>query len=215
MKIYIDFDGTLFNSKIQYQRLINIFKKYNIEEKYIKNLMKEEFYQKEKSFDILTKKIIKDKNLDQGIFKELNNIYKSDLIYPDVIPFLEKYQNKYELILLTLGNIENQEKKINSSNLSKYFKHIIGLIHVKDLFSLSVKDKSKLNIDYINGIFIDNNPKELEKFYNSKAKYLIRIKRESDKYSKISLSIKNIPEFKNFEELMNSNYIEKIGDNYE
>ena len=205
MKIYIDFDGTLFNSKIQYQRLINIFKKYNIEEKYIKNLMKEEFYQKEKSFDILTKKIIKDKNLDQGIFKELNNIYKSDLIYPDVIPFLEKYQNKYELILLTLGNIENQEKKINSSNLSKYFKDII----------ITNKDKSKLNIDYINGIFIDNNPKELEKFYNSKAKYLIRIKRESDKYSKISLSIKNIPEFKNFEELMNSNYIEKIGDNYE
>ena len=33
MKIYIDFDGTLFNSTIQYKRFINVFKKYNIKEK--------------------------------------------------------------------------------------------------------------------------------------------------------------------------------------
>ena len=205
MKIYIDFDGTLFNSKIQYQRLINIFKKYNIEEEYIKELMKEEFYQKEKSFDILTKKIIEDKNLNKNILKELNDIYKPDLIYPDVIPFLEKYQNKYELILLTLGNIEYQEKKIKASNLSKYFKDII----------ITNKDKSKLNINYENSIFIDNNPKELEKFYNSKASHLIRIKRETDYYSKNPLNIKGIYEFKDFNQLINSNYIDKIGENYE
>jgi phosphoglycolate phosphatase-like HAD superfamily hydrolase len=205
MKIYIDFDGTLFSSPTQYKRLINVFKKYNIEENYIKKVMKEEFYQKQKSFDILAQKIIKDKNLNTNILKEVNNIYKPDLVYSDVIPFLEKYQNKYELILLTLGNIEHQEKKINASNLSKYFKDII----------ITNKDKSKLNIDYTNGIFIDNNPQELEKFYNSKARYLIRIKRETDKYSKIPLNINNILEFKDFNELINSNYIEKIGENYE
>jgi len=33
------------------------------------------------------------------------------------------------------------------------------------------------------------------KFYKSKAKYLIRIKRKTDKYSKLNLNINNIPEF--------------------
>ncbi|MBQ2873018.1 MAG: HAD hydrolase-like protein [Bacilli bacterium] len=205
MKIYIDFDGTLFDSTIQYQRLINILKKYNISEDYIKTLMKEDFYKKEKSYDILATKIIEEKKINSHIQKEINSIYTKDLVYPDVIPFLEKYSKKYDLILLTLGNIQHQEKKIKSSELKKYFKDII----------ITDKDKSKLNIDYTKGIFIDNNPKELEKFYNSKAAHLIRIKRNIDKYSKIPLNIENIPEFKNFEELTKNNYIEKIGENYE
>ena len=59
----------------------------------------------------------------------------------------------------------------------KYFKDII----------ITNKDKSKLNIDYTNGIFIDNNPLELEKFYNSNSINLIRIKRDTDKYFKVYL----------------------------
>ena len=55
---------------------------------------------------------------------------------------------------------------------------------------------------------------KLKKFYNSKAKYLIRIKRDTDKYSKIDLDIKNIPEFINFNELTKNNYIKQIGENY-
>ena len=195
MKIYIDFDGTLFDSTIQYQRLINLFKKYNIDEIYIQNLMKEDFYQKEKSYDLLAEKIISNKNLNPNIIKEIDNIYTKDLVYPDVIPFLEKYHNKFELLLLTLGNKLHQEKKIKASNLNKYFK--------------------KLSIDYQNSIFIDNNPKELEKFYNANAKHVIRIKRNVDKYSKISLKIKEIPEFIDFNELTKSNYLDKIGENYE
>lgn len=205
MKIYIDFDGTIFDSTIQHQRLINIFKKYNVSEKYITNLMKENFYQKEKSYDVLAARIIKEKNLPTTILKEVDGIYTKDLVYPDVVPFLEKYYPKYELILLTLGNIEHQQKKIKVSELEKYFKEII----------IAEKDKSKINIDYTKGIFIDNNPQELERFYNSKARYLIRIKRDIDKYSKIPLNVNNIPEFKDFDELTKNNYIEKIGENYE
>ena len=107
-------------------------------------------------------------------------------------------------ILLTLGNKNFQQKKIYSSNINKYFKDII----------ITDKDKSKLNINYSNSIFIDNNPIELKKFYNSKDKYLIRIKRDTDKYSKLNLDINNIPEYKDFNELLNSNYIDKIGETY-
>lgn len=205
MKIYIDFDGTLYNSTLEYERLINIFKKYNIDKEYINSLKKEKFYQKQKSYDVLAERIIKDNNLSPNIQEEVNAMYDTGLVHQDVIPFLEKYQNKYELILLTMGNKNHQWKKINASKLDKYFKDVI----------IAEKDKSKLNIDYTNGIFIDNNPEELEKFYNSKANYLIRIKRDVDKYSKMPIKIENIPEFKDFEELLKSNYIEKIGENYE
>ena len=198
MKIYIDFDGTLYNTTKLNQNFINIFNKYNIDTKYTKKLMNTH-----KNYDILANKIIKENNIDKSIYKKLFNLYSNDLVYKDVIPFLEKYYKKNELILLTLGNEDYQEKKINSSNLRKYFKDII----------ITNKDKSKLdNIDYINGIFIDNNPNELKKFYNSNATKLIRIKRNDDKYSKLNLDIKNIPEFNNFEELDNNNYLEEIGE---
>lgn len=198
MKIYIDFDGTLFNSTKLYNNFIKIFNKYNIKTSYTKNII-----QKSKNYDIAAKKIIKEFNLDKSIYKEINNIYSKNLLFKDTIPFLEKYYQKYDLILLTLGTKSYQQKKINSTNISKYFKEII----------ITNKDKSKLNIDYSNGIFIDNNPLELKKFYNAKAKYLIRIKRKTDKYSNLNLDINNIPEFNSFTELLNSKYIEKIGEN--
>ena len=200
MKIYIDFDGTLFNSTKHYHNYKNIFKKHNID---IEEILKQK-YKQEKNFDTLTKKIIKEYNLNPSIYKEVDQIYSKELIFKDVIPFLEKYSKKYDLILLTLGNINYQNKKIKHSNISKYFKDII----------ITNKDKSTLDIDYENWIFIDNNPLELKKFHNSKAKNLIRIKRDSDKYSKLNLNIENIPEFTSFDELSKNKYIEKIGENY-
>ena len=200
MKIYIDFDGTLFDSTKHYHKYINIFKKHNLNITETLN----KTYEKDKNFDTISKKIIQKYNLDNSIFKELEKLYSEKLIFKDAIPFLEKYSKKYDLILLTLGNIKYQQKKINKTKIYPYFKDII----------ITNKDKSNLNIDYENGVFIDNNPLELKKFYNSKAKYLIRIKRKTDKYSKLNLNIENIPEFTSFDELTKSNYIEKIGENY-
>lgn len=199
MKIYIDFDGTIFDSTKLYNKFINIFNKYNIKKEYIKH----ELYDQNKNLDILANEIIKKNNLNLNILKELENIYSKNLVFKDVIPFLEKYYQKYDLILLTLGDKTYQQKKINESKLKKYFKDII----------ITNKDKSNLdNIDYTNGIFIDNNPIELEKFYNSNAKNLIRIKRNHDKYSKLNLNINNVPEYNNFNELITTNYIDNIGD---
>lgn len=199
MKIYIDFDGTLYNSTKLDKKFINIFKEYNIKEEYIEYLIN-----KIKNYNIITKKLINEFNLNEDILSKIDTLYSDELIFKDAITFLEKYYKQYDLILLTLTNdLSYQQKKINSSNLSKYFKNII----------ITNKDKSKLNnVDYINGIFIDNNPIELERFYNAKATNLIRIKRDTDKYSKINLNIKNIPEFIDFNDLINNNYIEKIGE---
>ena len=89
MKIYIDFDGTLFDSTKHYQEYINIFKKHNID---IESYFNKE-YQKEKNFDILSKKLIKEYNLNPSIYDELDKIYTEELIFKDVIPFLEENYN--------------------------------------------------------------------------------------------------------------------------
>lgn len=202
IKIYIDFDGTIFNSTKHYNNFINIFNKYNINKEYIENIMKKT-YKEEKNLDKIASKIIKENNLDISILDELNNLYSEKLVFKDAITFLEKYYKKYDLILLTLGIKEYQEKKIKASKISKYFKEII----------ITNDDKSKLDINYKDNLFIDNNPYELKKFSNSKAIHLIRIKRDIDKYSKINLDINNVIEYKDFKELLNSNYIDKIGEN--
>ena len=118
IKIYIDFDGTIYNTTKLYQEYINLLKKYNINEEYFQNKLNKN-YQKNKNLNTITEYIINDYNLNNSIQTELNNIIKNNLIYKDVIPFLEKYHNKYDLILLTLGNKEFQEKKIKSSNINK------------------------------------------------------------------------------------------------
>lgn len=203
MNIYIDFDGTLYKTNELYNRFIKLFNKYNFSETDIQKFMKQEPYKTHKSFDILANKIINDYNLNkEEIEQELNNIYTEDLVYPDVIPFLEKYSKKYNLILLTLGNIEHQKRKINSSKLSKYFKDII----------ITNKDKSLLNIDYSKSIFIDNNPKEIEKFHNVNAYSIIRIIRNNDNFYNNQKNIIDTKEYFNFQDI--GNYIDKIGGNY-
>ena len=163
-------------------------------------------YKTERNLDKIASKIIKENNLDTSIIDELNNLYSEKLVFKDAIKFLKKYYKKYDLILLTLGIKNYQEKKIKSSNISKYFKEII----------ITNNDKSKLDINYQENIFIDNNPYELKKFSISNANHLIRIKRDIDKYSKVNLDINNVIEYKDFEELLKSNYIDKIGEkNYE
>ena len=157
-----------------------------------------------KSFDILTNMIIKKYNLNEEIKEEIDSIYTDNLLYKDSIPFLEEYSKKYDLILLTKGHIPYQQKKIKSSNISKYFKEIIT----------TDKDKSKLDIDYTKGIFIDNNPKEIERFYNSKALYLIRIRRDKEHYSRFNTTINNVQEYSNLKKI--SHFIEQNGgNNYE
>ena len=93
MKIYIDFDGTLYNTTKLNNNFINIFNKYNIDKEYIKKLMNNH-----KNYDNLANKIINDNNIDKSIYKDISNLYSSDLVFKDVIPFLEKYHKTYELI---------------------------------------------------------------------------------------------------------------------
>lgn len=186
MKIYIDFDGTLFNTDKFYQDYLVILNKYNISSFEIEKMKKELFTNRRFNLDILTDYIISKYNI-KNLKQEVESLYNNSYVFEDVIPFLEKYKN-YNLILLTLGDIDYQNRKIESSNLSKYFQDII----ITDV------DKSQLDINYKDNLFIDNNPKELIKFQNNGGK-IIRIRRIEDKYSVIDLD--NVLEYKNFFDL--------------
>ena len=186
MKIYIDFDGTLFNTDKFYQDYLAILNNYNISSFKIDEMKKELFTNRRFNLDILTDYIISKYNI-KNLKQEVESLYNNSYVFEDVIPFLEKYKN-YNLILLTLGDIDYQNRKIESSNLSKYFQDII----ITDV------DKSQLDINYKDNLFIDNNPKELIKFQNNGGK-IIRIRRIEDKYSVIDLD--NVLEYKNFFDL--------------
>ena len=186
MKIYIDFDGTLFNTDKFYQDYLTILNKYNISSFEIEKMKKELFKNKRFNLDILIDYIIGKYNI-KNLKQEVETLYNNSYVFEDVIPFLEKYKN-YNLILLTLGDIDYQNRKIESSKLSKYFQDII----ITDVY------KSQLDINYKDNLFIDNNPKELIKFLNKGGK-IIRIRRIEDKYSLIDLD--NVLEYKNFFDL--------------
>lgn len=186
MKIYLDFDGTLFNTDKFYQDYLNLFQEYGLDEDLINNIKLELFKTTKFNLDILTNYLVKEYNLDNNILLKVNNLYNSSYVFKDVIPFLEKYKN-LEINLLTYGEYNYQLKKINGSKLSKYFQDII----------ITDKDKSKLNLDYKNSIFIDNNPSEIEKFLRV-SNNVIRIRRGEDKYSKIDF---NTLEYKSLQDI--------------
>ena len=199
MNIYIDFDGTILNISSLTNDFINLFP--NIDTNYIKRLIKEY-----KNYYIVTEHLIKEYNLNQEYINKIHNLFKKNYVYQDAITFLEKYYQKYNLILLTYSHsFEYQTMKIKSTKIEKYFKEII----------ITDKDKSTLdNIDYKNSIFIDNNPNELEKLYNNNIFNIVRINHSNDSYNK-EKTPNNIKEYQDFIELINNNYIEKTGENYE
>ena len=120
MKIYIDFDGTLFNTDKFYQDYLDILNKYNISSLEIDEMKKELFTNRRFNLDILTDYIISKYNI-KNLKQEVEFLYNNSYVFEDVIPFLEKYKN-YNLILLTLGDIDYQNRKIESSNYNNILK---------------------------------------------------------------------------------------------
>ena len=107
-----------------------------------------------------------------------------------------KSQN-HKLHVLTWGEKEFQKEKLIASKLYDYFDEII---YAETL-------KYELDIDYQNGIFIDDSIRDLEGLYKQNAKQVYRIKRKNGKNSNKELNIKEILEFDSLKDLQE--YLEK------
>lgn len=194
-KLYIDFDGTLYNTDKLTKNFIELCQKYDLTEEE-KNKLVEQFSAINIFLDMdeFIKSIQNEYKLADTILKDIEKLYSLSYIYKDVESSLQKLKesNKYEMYILTYGSVFHQQKKIQASKIGKYFKDII----------IVTKNKATLKeVDYKNGIFIDNNPLEIAGFLNAKAKNVIRIRRPSDKYSSQD-SKSLIKEYTSFQELV-------------
>ena len=179
MKIYIDFDRTLFDCESFLKDLDNIIKKYEIP----KNIfIKCQNQCKKEGFNpyIILDKISEFCEFNSSIYDEIDDLLKQSnkYLYPDAITFL-KYLHKsnYQIIILTKGNEDYQKKKISYSNIKDYYDELIVIM----------KHKGNLDIDYKESVFIDDNPIEIKSILKRKPKQVIRIRRINSKYYNVNV----------------------------
>ncbi len=183
MKYYIDFDNTIFDTVSFYNDLIDLLKQNGVTEDYINN-----YYKENGMNPIALVRSIKNRSLQREYRKHFDNTKK--YIYPDAIEFLKNKKDN-QFILYTQGYLENQYKKIIHSGI------------VKDLDGIIVckSPKTEIDIDYQNGIFIDDNTKIIKELLDKGAKKIYRMKRSNNRHSKEILDDNRIVEIYNMNEI--------------
>ena len=192
MNYYIDFDSTLYDTTALVKEMIQSISDslkgsyYNVSKQEIKKI-----------FDtyIKNKQTIPNHTLIQKLDSILEN--GTQFVYDDTIPFLENLKRQgHRLSMLTYSkySLQFQSSKINGSGLSDYF----------DALFITATRKYELDINYSNGIFLDDNPSDLLGLYSKKPIEVIRIRRNGNKYSIDDIDNTNIKEYADFNELLNS-----------
>lgn len=197
MNYYLDFDYTLFDTYLFRKELYKILEKNGVDKTFL-TLTPEMKTSGQKLLNIkeLFTNLSKLRNIPLENFLEpLEELYSrcDQFVYKDSKEFIKYLKSNYhKLYILTWGEKEFQKEKIQASKLDVYFDEIIYAENLK--YELD-------NIDYSNGIFIDDSIRDLEGLYNKNAKQVFRIKRQNGKNSEKELSIKEILEFDSLEQL--------------
>ena len=120
----------------------------------------------------------------------------NEIVFEDAERFLAKLkENGHEIHILTYipkTNQEYQMKKLLGSGLMKYF----------DTITITSKYKFLLDIDYTNGIFIDDDPRDLNGLFEKNPIKVIRIRKPNNKRSKIDIDNKDIEEYVTFDDII-------------
>ncbi len=177
--LLIDADDTLWENNKYFEevidKIVEIIKKYvTLEEDEIKDcIWKHEKESAKKygygssSFARAIKEVVKEllidypdehNNIFEIIDKESKNIYNHPINFFDgVEEHLKELKEKYELILVTKGNEEEQSNKVNRSGIKIYFKNIVILPEKhSEAYEEIVK---KFKLDKKNTYMIGNSPK--------------------------------------------------------
>ena len=205
-KVYIDFDSTLYNTDKArgfdhvLEKEICKVTKLSMEESIKAVDFATQNSSTRKIYDIcnvLEKKFNLEPNcLIRKIEEYLSN--GEDLVYEDSIPFLKRLaQHGHKINILTYTNKEfdYQMAKLYGSKIYNFVDNII----------MCSDPKGELCLDYENGVFIDDNPKELESLFDAGVSEdrLIRIVRSGTKYSKIEISRFNPRMIESLDEIEN------------
>lgn len=199
MNYYIDFDNTLFETaKLTESMLRCIADLISINNEEILNEVKSTFDSSNDNIFTHAEKLANKYNIDSKlVINNVNNIIDNckQFVYEDSERFLDKLKKEEnKIILLTFIPKTNQEyqlKKIKGSGLAKYF----------DIMILTAELKYTLDLNYENGVFIDDNPKDLEGLNSMNPLRLIRMRRQNNKRSKIEMNIENMEEYDTFDKI--------------
>ncbi len=190
MKIYFDFDNTLFNTRAFLQGIKEKLEEYKIPLDLFEKVRIKRQDEGFNLFDILED--IKEVHpFSTALYTDLDRFLECDKVYlfDDVEKILKYLKELHcELYILSKGNDIFQRAKIGNTNIARYFNDII----------ITNGHKGELDIDY-NAIFIDDNIEEIESILKNHPKTVIYINR----YSKDKIKDKRFLSVNSLDELYN------------
>lgn len=209
MKIFIDFDDVLFNTRNFVADIKNIFERNGVSEeifrKYYKDLelkKGEKTVRKYNPYKQIER--IKAQGFDmKEAEKEFSNIIRSakNYLFRDSIKFLKEFKGD-DLYVVSYGDKKFQEEKINNSGIAKYFKKIIIVDESKAVAIRKIlKNKNIKKGEAL--IFIDDREKflkDIKKSYPGMATFLM--KRIEGRYNDERTNYCDF-EVKSFDEILN------------
>ncbi len=204
MNYYIDFDNTLYETaKLTNLMIAAIGNKISelagLEKEPIIQDAKDNFNSTLDNIFTHAEKMGKKYNVDSNaVVNAVNEVLSNgnEIVFEDAIRFLERLKEKgHKIHILTYVqpiNMEYQLKKLMGSTIANYFDGII----------ITSKYKFMLDIDYTNGIFIDDDPRDLNGLFEKNPIKVIRIRKENNKRSKIDIDNKEIEEYVSFDDIV-------------
>lgn len=133
----------------------------------------------------------------QKVLKNVNSVIDNGevLVFEDAKRFLERLKENnhksYVLTYVAKGNEEYQMRKLLGSGLMKYFNGII----------ITTEYKFLLDLNYENAIFVDDDPRDLNGLFERNPVKVIRIKKPSNRRSKLEINNPDIEEFESFDNI--------------
>ncbi len=176
MKVYVDFDRTLFDCEKFLGDLYTLINKYGIDKSLFKECQNQCIKDGFNPYTILDL-VKKEHQFDDKLYEDIDNLIKktNEYLFSDAITFLKYLKDhNYEVILLTKGNISYQNDKVHYANIESYYDKLI----------VTMQHKGELDLDY-QGVFVDDNPHEIKSILKRKVTKVIYLKRENAKYNKI------------------------------
>ncbi len=204
MNYYVDFDNTLYETAKLTQLMIGaIAKKISelskVDVEVITQDAKDNFNSTTDNIFIHAEKMGEKYNVDkEAVVNAVKDVVNNGekIIFPDAVRFLKRLKEKgHKIFLLTFlpkTNQEYQMQKVFGSGIAKYFDGVIFTTVYKFL----------LDIKYENGIFIDDDPRDLNGLFDKKPIKVIRIRKPNNKRSKIDIDNKEIEEFESFDDIV-------------
>ncbi|MDP3245327.1 MAG: HAD family hydrolase [bacterium] len=198
MIFILDFDYTLFDVSVFKKALSKSVKKLGIkqdlwQETYKKTLEQHKEacnYDVKKHSHLLGQMVAVDSFLIENEMRQVL-ARSQDFLYPDTEDFLRYLKNRgSKIVLLTLGNIAWQKKKIKDLKIKKYFdKFIFTARHKRHL-------KLKFNGSPRDWIFVNDNPREIQEMRPLFPKSVfLRLKRHGGKKFLSELEKISVPTF--------------------